>query len=210
MSFRFSTQLRNQLVLGFLISVLALPGIGLAQTKKSKTTSVSDKAVSQQKLDGAYTAKIREYTTEPFFLTELVDHLPASDKVPTPEKVLGYIIGTPEKLTYVKDIHRYMRELEKASPRVKVFTIGHSEEGREMLLVAVSDEAHIQKLDRYKDITAKLADPRKITDAEAEQLIAEGKPFYWATGAIHSPETGSPHWFKEISGPINYYVVKVR
>ena len=68
----------------------------------------------------AYTAKIRQYTTETFFTTELVDHLPASDTVPTPEKVLGYAIGTPQKLTYTKDIYRYMRELEKATPRVRV------------------------------------------------------------------------------------------
>src|SRR5579863_9128276 len=100
-----------------------------------------------QKQDAGYTAKIREYTTEKFFSTELVDHLPASDTVPTPEKVLGYIVGTPQKLTYTKDIYRYMRELEKATPRVKVFSIGRSEEGRETLLVAVSDEANIQKLD---------------------------------------------------------------
>jgi hypothetical protein len=185
-------------VFGFLMTVLVLPVIGLAQDKKPKTPT-SDKGSQTQKLDEAYTAKIREYTTEPFFLTELVDHLPASDTVPTPEKVLGYVIGTPQKLTYTKDINRYMRELEKASPRVKVFTIGHSEEGREMILVAVSDEANIQKLDRYKEITAKLADPRKLTDAEAEQLIAEGKSFYWASGAIHSPETGSPEMLMELA-----------
>ena len=83
-------------------------------------------AATPQKIDEAYSAKIKEYTTETFFLTELVDHLPASDTVPSPEKVLGYVIGTPNKLTYTKDIHRYMRELEKASKRVKVFSIGRS------------------------------------------------------------------------------------
>lgn len=152
-----------------------------------------------QKLDEGYTAKIREFTTEKFFLTELVDHLPASDKVPTPEKVLGYVVGTPNKLTYAKDIYRYMRELEKASPRVKVFSIGKSEEGREMILVAVSDEANVQKLERFKDITAKLADPRKITDDEAKKLIAECVPMYWASGSIHSPETGSPEMLMELA-----------
>src|SRR5579864_8922903 len=104
-------------------------------------------SLQAQRLDSGYTAKIKQYTTEPFFLTELVDHLPASDTVPTPEKTLGYVIGTPQKLTYTKDIYRYMRELEKASPRVKVFSIGRSEEGRETLMVAVSDEANIQQLD---------------------------------------------------------------
>ena len=46
-------------------------------------------------------------------LTELVDHLPASSTVPSPEKVLGYIAGAADKLTYAKDVHRYMREVEK-------------------------------------------------------------------------------------------------
>ena len=66
-----------------------------------------------------YGAKVKEYTTEPFFLTELVDHLPASDKVPSPDKVLGYPVGTPDKLTYSKDLYRYYRELEKPTPRVQ-------------------------------------------------------------------------------------------
>src|SRR5579862_2060932 len=144
---------------------------------------VSLAAGAAQKNDEGYTAKILQYTTEKFFLTELVDHLPASDTVPTPEKVLGYVIGTPNKLTYTKDIDRYMRELEKATKRVKVFVIGHSEEGREILLVAVSDEANIARLDHYKDLTARLADPRKTPTADAAKIESEALPFYWATGS---------------------------
>jgi hypothetical protein len=153
----------------------------------------------QQKNDEAYTAKIREYTTESFLTTELVDHLPASATVPTPEKVLGYIVGAPNKLTYTKDIYRYMRELEKASKRVKVFTIGRSEEGREIMLVAVSDEANIAQLDHYKDLNARLADPRKTTQAEADRITSEAIPFYWLSGSIHSPETGSPEMLMELA-----------
>ena len=74
------------------------------------------KAASASRINEEYTAKIKEYTTEKFFLTELVDHLPASDKVPSPDKVLGYVVGTPNKLTYTKDMYRYYRELEKATP----------------------------------------------------------------------------------------------
>src|SRR5271166_5475678 len=65
--------------------------------------------------DAAYTAKIKEYTTEPDLLTELVDHLPASDTIPSPDKILGYVIGAPNKLTYTKDIYRYYRALAAAS-----------------------------------------------------------------------------------------------
>jgi len=123
-----------------------------------------------QKNDEGYTAKIREYTTEPFFLTELVDHLPASDRVPTPEKFNGYIAGAPDKLTYAADIHRYMRELEKFSPRVRTVSMGKTEEGREMLLVLVSDEANLKSLSRYREINSRLADPRKTPEAEAKKL----------------------------------------
>src|ERR1700722_10225732 len=154
---------------------------------------------AQPKNDEGYTAKIREYTTESFLTTELVDHLPASATVPTPEKVLGYIVGAPNKLTYTKDIYRYMRELEKATKRVKVFTIGTSEEGREIMLVAVSDEANIAKLDHYKDLNARLADPRKTTQAEADRITSEALPFYWLSGSIHSPETGSCEMLMELA-----------
>src|SRR5438445_5816547 len=105
------------------------------------------------------------------FLTELVDHVPASDRVPTPQKVLGYVAGTPEKLTYARDVHRYFRALAKASPRVKVWSMGKSEEGREMVLVAVSDEANLARLDRIKDVTARLGDPRRTGPDEARKLI---------------------------------------
>jgi hypothetical protein len=155
-------------------------------------------SVPCQPLDDAYTQKIREYTTDPMFLTELVDHLPASPKVPTPEKILGYAAGAPDKLTYAKEIHHYMREVAKATPRVRVTPIGLSEEGREMILVLVSDEANLAKIGRFRDITAQLADPRALTAAAAEKLIAEGLVVYWVTGAIHSTETGAPEMLMEL------------
>ncbi|MEP6569498.1 MAG: M14 family zinc carboxypeptidase [Acidobacteriota bacterium] len=150
--------------------------------------------------DNDYAKKIKEYTTEKFFLTELVDHLPMSETVPSPDKVLGYIVGTPNKLTYSKDLYRYYRELARTSKRVRLFTAPEkSEEGKEQILVAVGDEALLAKLDRYKEITAKLADPRKLSETEAQSLIGEGKVFYWASGSIHSPETGSPEMLMELA-----------
>jgi hypothetical protein len=146
-----------------------------------------------------YTKKIKEFTTESFFSTELVDHLPLSSCVPAPDAFLHHIVGAPDVLDYTKDINAYLRLLASKSPRVKVWSIGTSEEGREMLVVAVSDEANLSKLDRYKEITARLADPRGLSEAEAQKLIAEGKPIYWADGSIHSPETGAPEMLMEVA-----------
>jgi len=73
-----------------------------------------------------------------------------------------------------------------------VFTIGHSEEGREIILVAVSDEGNIANLDHYKQLTARLADPRRTHQPEADQLIAEALPFYWPRAASIPPRPGRP------------------
>ena len=166
---------------------------------KSNTSSAKTKTPAPQPLDEDYTAKIHQYTTEPYLITPLVDHLPASKTVPSPDKILGYAIGTPNKLTHVADIYRYYHALEKASPCVRTFIIGKSEEGREFMVVAVSDAQNIAQLDHYKDITAKLADPRKLTPDEAADLEKTGKPFYWLSGSIHSPETGSPEMLMELA-----------
>ncbi len=155
-------------------------------------------ATAQQN-DEAYTAKILEYTTEPFFLTTHVDHLPASETVPTPLDVLGHIAGAPDVLSYPAEVYRYMRALAEASPRVEVFTMGQTEEGREMILVVVSNENTIARLDDYKDMLRRLGDPRITSEAEAERIIGNAKPIYWATGAIHSPETGSPEMLMELA-----------
>lgn len=184
------------------VCILAAAFALCAQSPATKSTAKKAPAAAavaaRQQNDEGYTKQILEATTDKQFLTELVDHLPASATVPTPEKVLGYIAGAPDKLTYASTIHAYMRVVAEASPRVKVIPIGKTEEGREMIVVAVSDEANLARLDRLKAITAALADPRKTTDAEAEKLIAEGLPIYWATGAIHSSETGAPEMLMEL------------
>src|SRR5213075_1187153 len=99
------------------------------------------------------------YTTEKFFNSPLTDYLPASLNIPTPKAVLGDVAGAPGKLPYAADVYRYMRMLEKATPRVKVFSIGHSEEGREMIAVAVASEKLMARLEENRARLAQLADP---------------------------------------------------
>ena len=154
--------------------------------------------VAAQANDEEYTARILEFTTEPFFATPLVDHLPASETVPTPLDVLGHIAGAADVLTYPADIYRYMRAVADASPRVEVFSIGETEEGREMILAVVSSEENMARMAEYKTMMGELADPRTLDDATAERLFGTAKPFYWATGAMHSGETGSPEMLMEI------------
>src|SRR5258707_6390564 len=146
----------------------------------------------KQAIDEAYTAKIQKYTTAPYFTSPLVNYLPASKNVPTPEAVLGDVAGAPGILPYAKDVYKYMRMLEKASPRVKVFSIGTTEEGREMIAVAVSSEENLKKIAENRTKLAKLADPRtlQLNDGEADKIVAQAVPVYYITGTIHYPEKG--------------------
>jgi hypothetical protein len=154
-----------------------------------------------QPVDQEYTNKIREYTTAPYFNSPLTDYLPASPGVPTPKAVLGDVAGAPGKLPYAEDVYKYMRMLERASPRVKVYTIGTTEEGREMIAVAVGSEQLINRLEENRARLTKLADPRSINmnDDEADRLVADSFPVYYITGALHSTETGSPTALMELA-----------
>jgi hypothetical protein len=154
-----------------------------------------------QAVDQAYMKKILDDTTDPSFLSPLVNYLPASTTVPTPEKVLGDIAGAPNMLPYAEDVYKYFRLLAASTPRVQVVTIGHTEEGREMIAVAIADESLLKGEKENDARLAQLADPRTIgmEDAKAEPLIDASYPVYYITGTIHSTETGAPTALMELA-----------
>jgi hypothetical protein len=177
------------------VVLLALPV--KAQTLAAETFERDPK----QAIDETYTEHIKKYTTAPALNSPLTDYLPASGSVPTPAKVLGDVAGAPDVLPYAEDVYQYFRLLAAATPRVRVLTIGHSEEGREMIAVAVADAA---LLDRAKENSARLAqlgDPRSLglDDAKAQALVERSFPIYYITGTIHSPETGAPTALMELA-----------
>ena len=81
---------------------VVLAAVALTAFASGASTSAQSQAPAQ-KQDAEYTALIKQSLTDPRINTELVDHLPASDKVPTPLKFLGHIAGQPGYLIYAKD-----------------------------------------------------------------------------------------------------------
>jgi Zinc carboxypeptidase len=189
---------RTAVAAGLILGVVLVYEVGVPARQATGQKSVTA-GQGAQPLDKEYTRRILDATPDKRILTELVDHMPASATVPSPLKFFGYVPGEGSRVTYHKDIVRYYEALDKASPRVKMWEIGKTEEGRPMVALAVSDEATIASLDRYKEITRKLTDPRALTEAQARQLIQAGKPFYVVTGSIHSPEAGSPEMLIELA-----------
>ena len=159
----------------------------------------------KQPIDAPYAAKIKQYTTDPSFLSPLVDYLPMAKGVPTPDTVLGDVAGAPDMLPYAEDVYKYFRLLAASSPRVKVFSIGHTEEGREMIAVAIADEALLKDAKANSARLGQLGDPRTLgpdsagADTKAQTLIAQSHPVYYITGTIHSTETGAPTALMELA-----------
>ena len=133
---------------------------------------------------------IAKATTDPHFNSPWVSYLPESKTVPSPLKFYGRIMGAPGEFVDSAKAYAYCKAL-AASPRVRVFTIGKSEEGRDIMMLAIADEAGIRDLDRLKAATAALADPRQTDQAAAEKLIATARPIYYWNAGLHSDETGS-------------------
>jgi hypothetical protein len=142
---------------------------------------------------------IAKATTDPHFLSPWVSYLPQSLSVVSPQKFLDRIPGAPGELVDSAKAYAYCRALAASSPRVRVFTIGRSEEGREILMLAIADESGIRGLDRLKAATAALADPRRTDQAAAEKLIATARPIYYFNAALHSDETGSTEAMLELA-----------
>ena len=145
------------------------------------------------------TEEIAKATTEVRFLSPWVSYVPASTSVPSPRAFFGRIMGAPGELVNSAKAYAYCRALAAASPRVRVFTIGKSEEGREILLLVIADEKGIAGLEQLKAATQALADPRKSDPAAAEKLIATARPMYYFNAALHSDETGSTESVLELA-----------
>ena len=138
-------------------------------------------------------------TTEPRFLSPWVADVPDSPTVPSPSKFLGHVAGAPGELTRTEKIYAYFRALAAATPRVRVETIGKSEEGREIVLAIVGDEKNLSRLDALKADMAALADPRRTDEAAMERIVSASPPFYMLHGGLHSAETGSPEMLMELA-----------
>lgn len=117
----------------------------------------------------------------------------AQNKVPSPQEVIGFTPGDDRKLASWNQILEYFQKLEDTSPRVKFEAIGKTTMDRPFVYAAISSPENIKNLEKYKQINAKLADPRliKSNDTVAKQLIKEGKTIVLITCGIHSTEVGA-------------------
>src|ERR1035437_5507118 len=107
----------------------------------------------------------------------------------TPQKdIIGFTIGDDYKMANYTQATTLLKKWASESDRMKLVSIGNTEEGRPQYMAIISSPANIQKLDHWKDISQKLARAR-IPETEARQLAKEGKAVVWIDGGLHSTES---------------------
>ena len=73
---------------------------------------------------------------------------------------------------------------------MKLIEIGATAEGRTQLMAVISSEANLRQLDRFKEISARLAKATGLTDAQARELATEGRAVVWIDFGLYSTEVG--------------------
>ena len=115
---------------------------------------------------------------------------PAS-AIPAPEQYFGFKIGADGELARYPKILEYFQLLAKQTNRVKYEELGKTTMGNSYPLLRISSPENLAKFDRLVEINRRLADPRGLSEAEAQKLAMEGRPFYFLYATIHSTEVSN-------------------
>lgn len=121
----------------------------------------------------------------------------SAQQIPEPEDVIGFDPGENYKLADNEQLEAYYRELADASDRIELEVIGETHRGRDLLMLVVSSEENLERLDHYRQISERLAKADDLDDNEARELAREGKSIVWIDSGLHSAEFAhaqhSPH-----------------
>jgi hypothetical protein len=110
--------------------------------------------------------------------------LPAADhrpEVPQPELGTHY---TPHAALLA-----YVRALAAAAPdRVRLSTLNVTEEGREQPFLVLTSPGNLKRLEEWKALNARLAEPRTCSEAEAQHIAETSPVFVWLGYSVHGDE----------------------
>ena len=116
-----------------------------------------------------------------------------AQKIPTPAQHFGFSIGDDYMLATFTQTEAYFQQLAATSDRVRMLSIGKTEEGRDQPMLIVSSPANLKKIDEYKTISRRLALAENLSDADARALAASGKSIVWIDGGLHANEVEGAH-----------------
>ncbi len=123
----------------------------------------------------------------------------AQGPVPTPSDVIGIPIGADRTLADWPQILRYFATLAQRSPNVKLDTIGTTTQGKPMIVAAISTAENIRRLDEILAVQRRLSDPRRLSSAAEDSLVASQPVVIWISCNLHSSEIASSQMAMELA-----------
>jgi hypothetical protein len=113
--------------------------------------------------------------------------------ITTPKQHFGFTIGDDYQLATYDQFVSYWQKLDRESDRMKVVEIGKTAEGRSQLMAIITSPENFRKLDRYREISRRLATVDGLDDDGARALAKEGKAVVWFDGGLHATEVLGAH-----------------
>ncbi|MGQ9618449.1 MAG: M14 family zinc carboxypeptidase [Candidatus Aminicenantia bacterium] len=134
-----------------------------------------------------------------FFSFLIILSLNLLSGITPPEKFLGFKVGEDRKLADYRKIKEYFKLIEKESNRIKIFNLGKTTLGQDFIMAVISTSENIAKIEKWREISKKLSDPRKCSYEEALKLSKEGKVVILFTMSMHSTEVGASQMSMELA-----------
>ena len=119
----------------------------------------------------------------------LLAALPAAahaQSIPTPESILGFAVGDDFELASYDESLAYFQALDAATDRLELLQVGETTEGRPWYIALISSAENLRNVERYREISLRLAHPEGISEAEARALVREGKAIVAIEGGLHA------------------------
>jgi hypothetical protein len=123
----------------------------------------------------------------------------SSKKIISPREFFGFEIGEDRKLARWDKIVEYFKHLQENSNRIKVVELGKTTEGNPFILAYISSPENLKRLEEYRQISYRLANPKGLSDEEASNLAKMGKAVVAITNSLHATEVGGTQMSIELA-----------
>ena len=120
------------------------------------------------------------------------------NQVTSPEEQFGFEIGTDYELINYEELHEYWIKLAGESDRMVLDTLGLTEEGRPHIQAIITSPENHRNINRYRDISRRMAKVEGVSRVEALELAEEGKAIVWIDGGLHATEVLGAHQLTEL------------
>ena len=110
--------------------------------------------------------------------------------ITSPESFFGFKLGEDYKIARWDKIVEYYKLLDQESDRIQVTDLGPSTEGNPFLKGIITSPDNFAHLEEIRQTNQKIADPRGLSQAEIDALVAKGKAVSVQSMSLHATEIG--------------------